>query len=284
MVLLMSKTSINQLKMNVSFLGPKGTFSEIAVGHHFSKKINKYPKSSIEDVFKSVDESKVDYGVVPIENSVEGSVNNTLDLLLDYSVLINGEIEIIINQCLLSQETDLKSVKRIFAHSQSLAQCKKWIIKNIPDAELVPVTSNSSGALSLEGPDDACIGSEIIAKYYSLNINKKNIQDYNNNTTRFVVIGKSTSTVTGSDKTSLLLIPPNTDDSGSLYQLLEPFADNEINLSHIESRPSKIQKWSYVFFIDIYGHIEDKRIQNTIDLLKNRGVEIKYLGSYPKNK
>ena len=284
MVLLMSKTSINQLKMNVSFLGPKGTFSEIAVGHHFSKKINKYPKSSIEDVFKSVEESKVDYGVVPIENSVEGSVNNTLDLLLDYSVLINGEIEIIINQCLLSQETDLKSVKRIFAHSQSLAQCKKWIIKNIPDAELVPVTSNSSGALSLEGPDDACIGSEIIAKYYSLNINKKNIQDYNNNTTRFVVIGKSTSTVTGSDKTSLLLIPPNTDDSGSLYQLLEPFADNEINLSRIESRPSKIQKWSYVFFIDIYGHIEDKRIQNTIDLLKNRGVEIKYLGSYPKNK
>jgi len=270
--------------MNVSYLGPKGTFSEIAVGHHFSKKINKHPKSSIEDVFKSVEESKVDYGVVPIENSVEGSVNNTLDLLLDYSVLINGEIEIIINQCLLSQETDLKSVKRIFGHSQSLAQCKKWIIKNIPDAELVPVTSNSSGALSLEGPDDACIGSEIIAKYYSLNINKKNIQDYNNNTTRFVVIGKSTSTVTGSDKTSLLLIPPNTDDSGSLYQLLEPFADNEINLSRIESRPSKIQKWSYVFFIDIYGHIEDKRIQNTIDLLKNRGVEIKYLGSYPKNK
>ena len=270
--------------MNVSYLGPKGTFSEIAVVYYFSKNINKHPKSSIEEVFKSVEESEVDYGVVPIENSVEGSVNNTLDLLLDCTVLINGEIEIIINQCLLSQETDLKSVKRIFGHPQSFAQCKKWITNNIPDAKLVPVTSNSSGALSLEKSSDACIGSEIIAKYYSLNINKKNIQDYSNNATRFLVIGNSTSTATGSDKTSLLIIPPNTDDSGSLYRLLQPFADNKINLSRIESRPSKIHKWSYVFFIDIDGHIEDKRIQNTIDLLKNRGVEIKCLGSYPINK
>ena len=270
--------------MNVSYLGPKGTFSEIAVGHHFSKKINKHPKSSIEDVFKSVEESEVDYGVVPIENSIEGSVNNTLDILSDFKVLINGEIEIIINQCLLSQETDLKSVKRIFGHSQSLAQCKKWIIKNIPEAELVPVTSSSSGALSLQRADDACIGSEVIAKYYSLYINKKNIQDYKNNATRFVVIGNSTSIVTGSDKTSLLMIPPKTDDSGSLYRLLEPFAENGINLSRIESRPSKTQKWSYVFFIDIDGHIEDIHIQNTIDVLQNSDVEIKYLGSYPKNK
>jgi len=270
--------------MNVSYLGPKGTFSEIAVAHYFSQNINKHPKSSIEEVFKSVEESEVDYGVVPIENSVEGSVNNTLDLLLDCTVLISGEIEIIINQCLLSQETDLKSVKRIFGHPQSFAQCKKWIINNFPDAELVPTTSNSSGALSLEKSDDVCIGSEIIAKYYSLNINKKNIQDYSNNATRFLVIGNSTSTVTGSDKTSLLVIPPNTDDSGSLYQLLQPFADNDINLSRIESRPSKSQKWSYIFFIDIEGHIEEKHIQNTIDVVKNRGVEIKYLGSYPKNK
>jgi chorismate mutase/prephenate dehydratase len=270
--------------MNVSYLGPKGTFSEIAVAHHFSKNIDKHPKSSIEDVFKSVEEFEVDYGVVPIENSVEGSVNNTLDLLLDCKVLINGEIEIIINQCLLSKEADLKSVNRIFGHSQSLAQCKKWIINNIPDAELIPVTSSSSGALSIKRPDDACIGSEIIAKYYSLNINKENIQDYSNNSTRFLVIGNSTSTVTGCDKTSLLIIPPNTDDSGSLYQLLQPFADNEINLSRIESRPSKMQKWSYVFFIDVDGHIENKHIQSTIDVLKNRGVDIKYLGSYPKNK
>ena len=270
--------------MNVSYLGPKGTFSEIAVAHYFSENINKHPKSSIEDVFKSVENSEVDYGVVPIENSVEGSVNNTLDLLLDCTVLINGEIEIIINQCLLSQETDLKSVKRIFGHPQSFAQCKKWIINNTPDAELVPVSSNSSGALSLEKSDDACIGSEIIAEYYSLNINKKNIQDYSNNTTRFVVIGNSTSAVTVSDKTSLLIIPPNTDDSGSLYRLLEPFADNEINLSRIESRPSKIQKWSYVFFIDIDGHIENEHIQNTIVVLNDMGVAIKYLGSYPKNK
>ena len=130
--------------MNVSYLGPKGTFSEIAAVNYFSKNIRKIPKSSVEDVFISVQKSEVDYGIVPIENSVEGSVNNTLDLLLDSKVLITGEIELIINQCLLSQETNLKSMKRIFGHPQSLAQCKQWISKNIPHAELVPVTSNTS--------------------------------------------------------------------------------------------------------------------------------------------
>ena len=270
--------------MNVSYLGPKGTFSEIAAVNYFSKNIRKIPKSSVEDVFKSVQKSEVDYGIVPIENSVEGSVNNTLDLLLDSKVLITGEIELIINQCLLSQETNLKSMKRIFGHPQSLAQCKQWISKNIPHAELVPVTSNTSGALSLKESGDACIGSEIIADYYSLKINKKNIQDYSNNATRFLVIGNSNSTVTGFDKTSLIIIPRNTDNSGSLYKLLEPFAENEINLSRIESRPSKVQNWSYVFFIDIDGHIDEQPIQNTIELLTNRGVEVKFLGSYPKNK
>ena len=269
--------------MNVSYLGPKGTFSEIAVTRYFSKNISKLPKSSIEDVFKSVQESEVDYGVVPIENSVEGSINNTLDLLSDSKVLITGETELIINQCLLSQETNIRSVTRIFGHPQSLAQCKNWILSNIPHAELITVISNTEGALSLKKPGDACIGAEVIAEYYSLNINEKNIQDYSNNATRFLVIGNTVSTATGSDKTSLLITPPNTGDSGSLYRLLEPFAKNEINLSHIESRPSKVKNWSYVFFIDIDGHVEDKNIQETIGALKERDVEVKFLGSYPKN-
>ena len=269
--------------MNVSYLGPKGTFSEIAVSRYFSNNINKHPKSSIEDVFKSVQESEVDYGIVPIENSVEGSVNNTLDLLTDSKVLITGEIELIINQCLLSQETNTRSITRIFGHPQSLAQCKNWILSNIPYAELITVISNTEGALSLKKPGDACIGAEVIAEYYSLKINEKNIQDYSNNATRFLVIGNAVSTATGSDKTSLLITPPNTGDSGSLYNLLEPFAKNEINLSHIESRPSKVKNWNYVFFIDIDGHVEDKNIQATIEALKEKGVEVKFLGSYPKN-
>ena len=269
--------------MNVSYLGPKGTFSEIAVARYFSNNINKLPKSSIEDVFKSVQESEADYGIVPIENSVEGSVNNTLDLLSDSKVLITGEIELIINQCLLSQEKNIRSVTRIFGHPQSLAQCKNWILSNTPHAELISVISNTEGALSLKKPGDACIGAEVIAEYYSLNINEKNIQDYSNNTTRFLIIGNEISTPTGSDKTSLLITPPNTGDSGSLYRLLEPFVNNEINLSHIESRPSKVKNWSYVFFIDIDGHVEDKNIQETIGALKERGVEVKFLGSYPKN-
>ena len=269
--------------MNVSYLGPKGTFSEIAVVRYFSNNVTKLPKSSIENVFKSVEELEVDYGMVPVENSVEGSINNTLDLLSTSKVVITGEMELTINQCLLSKETNLRSVKRIFGHPQSLAQCRKWISDNIPDAELISVISNTSGALSLKESGDACVGAEIIADYYSLEIIKKNIQDYSNNATRFLIIGNSTSTATGFDKTSLLIIPPNTGDSGSLYRLLEPFAKNEINLSRIESRPSKTQNWNYVFFIDIDGHIEDKSIHDTIDALKDRDVEIKFLGSYPKN-
>tara|TARA_B100001750_G_C15455285_1_gene571226 strand:+ start:227 stop:1039 length:813 start_codon:yes stop_codon:yes gene_type:complete len=269
--------------MNVSYLGPKGTFSEIAVVRYFSNNVTKLPKSSIENVFKSVEELEVDYGMVPVENSVEGSINNTLDLLSTSKVVITGEMELTINQCLLSKETNLRSVKRIFGHPQSLAQCRKWISDNIPDAELISVISNTSGALSLKESGDACVGAEIIADYYSLEIIKKNIQDYSNNATRFLIIGNSTSTATGFDKTSLLIIPPNTGDSGSLYRLLEPFAKNEINLSRIESRPSKTQNWNYVFFIDIDGHIEDESIHDTIDALKDRDVEIKFLGSYPKN-
>jgi len=269
--------------MNVSYLGPKGTFSEIAVINYFSSNVTKLPKSSIEDVFKSVQALEVNYGMVPIENSVEGSINNTLDLLSESKVVITGEMELTINQCLLSRETNIRSVKRIFGHPQSLAQCKKWISDNIPNAELISVISNTSGALSIKKSGDACVGAEIIADYYSLDVNKKNIQDYSNNATRFLIIGNSTSTATGFDKTSLLIIPPNTGDSGSLYRLLEPFAKNEINLSHIESRPSKTKNWNYVFFIDVDGHIEDKNMQDTIDTLKGRSVEIKFLGSYPKN-
>ena len=268
--------------MNVSYLGPKGTFSEIAVINHYSDSVNKLPQSSIDNVFKSVEQLEAKFGVVPIENSIEGPVNNTLDLLSISKVLITGEIELVIKQCLLSKEKNIKSVKKIFGHPQSLAQCKNWVLKNIPKAELIPVVSNTSGALSLKQSGDACIGAEIIAEYYSLIINKKNIQDYSNNTTRFLIIGHSVSTVTGSDKTSLLITPPNTGNSGSLYQLLEPFASNEINLSRIESRPSKTKNWSYVFFIEIDGHIEDKNVQKTIKTLKDRAVEIKFLGSYSK--
>ena len=268
--------------MNVSYLGPKGTFSEIAVVHYFSNNINKIPKSSIEDVFKSVEKLEVDYGLVPIENSIEGSVNNTLDLLSVSKALITGEMELNINQCLLSKETDIGAIKRIYGHPQSLAQCKKWILKNLPHAELISVISNTSGAISLKKPGDACIGAEIIADYYSLEINKKNIQDYSNNTTRFLIIGNAISTATGADKTSLLIRPPNTGNSGSLYRLLEPFANNEINLSRIESRPSKTKNWNYVFFIDIDGHIENENVQKTVETLKDMTVEIKFLGSYPK--
>ena len=270
--------------MNVSYLGPKGTFSEIAISTYFSGDINQIPKSSIEDVFKSVEESEVDYGVVPVENSIEGSVNNTLDLFSNSKVFITGETQLVINQCLLSKETNIESINRVFGHTQSLAQCRQWIIKNLPNVELITVISNSEGALGIEQPGDACVASEIVAEYYNLNILKKNIQDYVNNTTRFLIIGNSISSQSGNDKTSLLIKPPNTDDSGSLYKLLEHFVKNDINLNRIESRPSKTKNWNYVFFIDIDGHLTDTNINKTLENLKDNNIEVKFLGSYPKLK
>ena len=270
--------------MNVSYLGPKGTFSEIAIPTYFSGDINQIPKSSIEDVFKSVEESEVDYGVVPVENSIEGSVNNTLDLFAHSKVFITGETQLVINQCLLSKETNIGSINRVFGHPQSLAQCRQWILNNIPNVELITVISNSEGALGIEQPGDACVASEIVAEYYNLNIVEKNIQDYINNTTRFVIIGNSISNHSGNDKTSLLIRPPNTDDSGSLYKLLEHFVKNDINLNRIESRPSKTKNWNYVFFIDIDGHFTDTNINKTLENLKDNNIEVKFLGSYPKSK
>ena len=270
--------------MNVSYLGPKGTFSEIATSTYFSCDINQIPKSSIEDVFKSVEESEVDYGVVPVENSIEGSVNNTLDLFAHSKVFITGETQLVINQCLLSKETNIGSINRVFGHPQSLAQCRQWILNNIPNVELITVISNSEGALGIEQPGDACVASEIVAEYYNLNIVEKNIQDYINNTTRFLIIGNSISNHSGNDKTSLLIKPPNTDDSGSLYKLLEYFAKNDINLNRIESRPSKTKNWNYIFFIDIDGHFTDTNINKTLQNLKDNSIEVKFLGSYPKSK
>ena len=266
--------------MNISYLGPKGTFTEIALNTYFQKKHHKVVKQSINDVFKSVDDKEANYGVVPVENSIEGAVNNTLDQLMENDVYIIGEITIPINQCLLSKSTNKNNIKNLFSHPQSLAQCRKWINNNTPNSKLIPMLSNSEGAIQVKTNNDACIGPNTLSDYYDLTLVESNIQDFENNQTRFLILGKSIHYSLNESKTSIIIIPQTESRSGSLYNLLKPFSDNNVNLTRIESRPLKTHNWKYSFFIDFEGSYKDKNVINAIDTIKNNNNELKFLGSY----
>jgi len=267
--------------MKVSYLGPKGSFSEIALFNYFDGNAESVSQSSIADVFRSVEKKKTDYGIIPIENSIEGSINNTHDLLFNSDVIISGEIELLINQCLLSKTSSIKNIKILYAHPQSLGQCQNYIKINLPDAKLLPVISNSEGAKMIVNRDEGCIGSKNLSTDYNLNILESGIQDYSDNTTRFIIIGNEIANKSKNDKTSIIISPPDSQDSGSLLNVLKSFADFDVNLSRIESRPSKRAKWSYVFFIDLVGHLDDVNIVKSLNDLRQQDIKIKILGSYP---
>ena len=267
--------------MKISYLGPKGSFSEIALLTYFKNDITATPMQSISDVFHAVEKNETRYGVIPIENSIEGSVNNSHDLLMESNVLITGEIDLPINQCLLSKNSTKENINNLYSHSQSLAQCQNWIKSNLPKIKVVPVISNSEGAAMIKTNNEACIGSQKLSKDYSLNVLEYNIQDFPDNTTRFLIIGQELSEKSSNNKTSIIVSPSNTSDSGSLFKVLEPFANHNVSLSRIESRPSKMGKWSYVFFIDLDGHITDQSLINALSELEQLGIQFKNLGSYP---
>ena len=267
--------------MKVSYLGPKGSFSEIALLNYFDNNVEPIPLVSIADVFESIEKNKSDYGIIPIENSIEGSINNTHDLLINSNLVITGEIELLINQCLLSKGNNIDNIKVLYAHPQSLGQCQNYIRSNLISAKVLPVISNSEGAKMITNSEEGCIGSEKLSADYNLNILDSSIQDFSDNTTRFIIIGTQTAKKSSKDKTSIIVSPPDSQDSGSLFKVLKSFADYDVNLSRIESRPSKKGKWSYVFFIDLEGHSEDKNILESFNALKQQNIEIKTLGSYP---
>ena len=269
--------------MRVSYLGPKGSFTQIALIKYFSDDTQQVSKRTIDEVFKSVEIGEADYGVVPIENSLEGSVNNTHDLLIGSNINIYDEIKLRIRQCLISKASDINQIDKIYSHPQSFAQCQIWLKANLPNADLVPVFSNSEAAEIVASHNEACIGSKILAKLYGLNLIKEDIEDSKENTTRFVVLSHEQQRKHKDSKVSLIITPPDSDASGSLYNLLKPFASEDINLLRIESRPFKGKLWSYVFFIDCQGSIEDKSIQNAIVSLKTQGINIKVLGCYPSH-
>ena len=267
--------------MKVSYLGPKGSFSEIALLNYFDNSAEPVPVSTIADVFESVEKNQSHYGIIPIENSIEGSINNTHDLLIDSNLIISGEIELLINQCLLSKGNSIDDIKILYAHPQSLGQCQDYIRLNLRRAEILPVISNSEGAKILANTEEGCIGSAKLSADYNLNILDSGIQDFSDNTTRFIVIGTQSAQISSKDKTSIIASPPDSQDSGSLFKVLKSFADYDVNLSRIESRPSKKGKWSYVFFIDLEGHCHNKNILESFNALRKQNIEIKTLGSYP---
>jgi chorismate mutase/prephenate dehydratase len=237
----------------------------------------------IDEVFAEVESGAADFGVVPVENSTEGTVNHTLDMFLTSPLKICGEVEMRIRQHLLGKMTSLEKVVRVSAHPQSLAQCRGWLREFLPQADLHPASSNAEGARRARDEEGtAAIAGDAAAEVYGLLKLVADIEDRPDNTTRFLVIGRKLLEASGSDKTSLLLSTKDTDDAGALQKLLAPLAEHQINMSRIESRPSRRRKWHYVFFVDIDGHADDAKVAPALAKLRKRAQLFRVLGSYPK--
>ena len=280
---IMSACLAQQEPLRVGFLGPEGTFTQTAVYRHFGHSARALPYHTIDEVFQEVESGAADFGVVPIENSTEGSVNSTLDMFLTSPLKIDGEIELRIEQHLMAAEPGLERIKRICAHEQSLAQCRGWLREYLPQAELIGMTSNAAGARrARDEAQTAAIGPEVAAEVYGLEIVVSNIEDRADNATRFLVIGRKLLASSGNDKTTILVSTADTDGSGVLYQLLKPLADAGISMTRIESRPSRRKNWDYVFFIDLDGHAAEQPVAAALEELKARSSLFRVLGAYPK--
>lgn len=266
----------------VAYLGPEGTYSHSAVQARFGDAVEGLPLASIEDVFQAVQDRSADIGVVPVENSSEGAVNITLDRLMVASPPICGEIELRVHHFLMGRMRTLSGVKRVCAHPQALAQCRGWLDRHLPKAVRVPVSSNAQGARQAsEEAGTAAIAGNVAAEVYGLRLLAENIEDHDHNTTRFLVLGRKRPAPTAADKTSIV-VAANRDKAGSLCELLEPLAKHHINMTRIESRPSRRRKWEYVFFIDVDGHVDDPGVGRALDALRKRSSMYRVLGSYPR--
>lgn len=266
--------------LSVGYLGPEGSFSHQATKNRFGDSIAAVPFNSIPEVFRSVEANKCDYGVVPVENSTEGLVNSTLDMFLYSDLRIYSEIYLRISLSLLGFETDLSKVKKIYGIKIANSQCKDWIAANLPNCEVIETSSTAKAAqIVAEKKEGVAIASNFAAELYGLNTICQSIEDMPNNTTRFLILGYSQCEPTNSDKTSVLF--SISDKPGALFSILKPFHDNNINLTKIESRPTRKNIWEYNFFLDFKGHIKDPLISKVIDELKERTTILKVLGSYP---
>ncbi len=267
--------------ITVAFLGPVGTFSELAAKKHFGEGAHLMPQSSIDEVYRSVESNACDFGIVPVENSTEGAVGRSLDLMPQTPLKTCGEVLIRIHHHLMASDTlPVANIQKVFSHGQSLAQCHEWLNTNLPNAERIAVASNAEAArrASLE-PFAAAVAGEMAATHYGLTLLASNIEDEPNNTTRFLVLGTYEPLATGRDKTSLVLSAPNR--SGAVYEMLTPFAHRGVSMSKFESRPSKVAIWEYLFFVDIEGHAADANVAEALVELRTIAGYVKVLGSYP---
>lgn len=265
----------------IGYLGPEGTFTQAAVQKHFGHSVRTQAQPAIDVVFREVEAGDCDYGVVPIENSTEGVVNHTLDMFLRSPLRICGEVSLRIELHLLSRESELAAVQRVYAHQQALAQCREWLDANLPRAERIAVSSNGEAARRVaQEAGAAAVAGETAAELYGLTRLASRIEDEPGNTTRFLVIGKQAVGRSGQDKTSLLISVKNA--PGALYRMLEPMARHGLSMTRIESRPSRRGIWDYVFFVDIEGHVEDEQVAAALKELEQHASLFKVLGSYPR--
>src|SRR5438105_3296132 len=280
---IMSACLAQQEPLKVAFLGPEGTFTQTAVLNHFGHSVRALPLASIDEVFHEVEAGSADFGVVPIENSTEGTVNHTLDRLLGSPLKICGEVELRIHHHLMGAMSSLGRIQRICSHPQSLAQCRSWLEEHLANVELVAVSSNAEGARrARDESGTAAIAGETAAEVYGLKMLAAQIEDRSDNTTRFFVLGRKLFAPSGEDRTTLLVSVSHTDAPGALFRLLEPLAEHRISMTRIESRPSNRRKWDYVFFIDFEGHADDPHVAKALQALKKRSSLFRVLGSYPR--
>ena len=267
--------------LKVAYLGPEGTFTQAAALKHFGHSVDTVAMSCIPDVFSEVRAGHADFGLVPVENSTEGVISHTLDMFINSSLKVCGEVEIRIHHQLANQSQNPQDIERIYSHQQSFAQCRNWLDQHYPNIERLPVNSNAEAArLASQEQSSAAICGVQAVEIFGLKICQKNIEDLPDNTTRFMVIGDMEVAPSGMDKTSLLLSAHN--QPGSLLALLKPLADYKISMNKIESRPSPDRLWEYIFFIDIDGHQQDENVSRALDSLRNQAALFKILGSYPK--
>jgi len=269
------------MSTTVAYLGPPGTFSQEAAVNHFGENCEQVPCSTIDDVFACVQAGNAEVGVVPIENSTEGAVNNSQDCLADSSLLIVGEEVVSIEHHLLvPSDCEDMNITAIASHPQSLAQCRKWLKSHYREAELIECRSNADAASRVDADKGiAAIAGAMAADEYNLKIAQRSIQDQDHNSTRFIILGEQETTASGNDKTSVLIYTAN--KPGALFRILEPFENLGISLTKIDSRPSKKEAWEYVFFIDFEGHRHDESVQELFRRLEDCTEAVKVLGSYP---
>ena len=264
----------------VAYLGPKGTFSEMALGKQFGAGVEALPCASIDEVFRSAETGAAAYAVVPVENSTDGAIGRTLDLLLATPLKICAEVVLRVRQNLMAKRASMKSIRKVYSHPQSLAQCQGWLSQHLPRAERIPAASNAEGArLAAKEQNAAAIGPEVAAERYGLRILGRSIEDDPKNRTRFLVLGPHDAGVSGKDRTSLVMTAHN--KPGAVHDLIAPFAAHGVSMTRLESRPARTGQWEYYFYVDIEGHQQDPKVARALAELRDKAPFVKIFGSYP---